>query len=296
MCTYFNKYFEKILKDKKSKELFEDRKNVDVTVLLDWHSTQDTLKGTDRLSIMKDLLTKWDPGVKHKRIAILRGGYSEWLNLYPQFVTNHDVKLPNLQENSYNEILDDFEFPSILDDEILNTNKSANKTVSFIDQKNDAIRNYSSTFEPVNKAHDAESKWRSSESQHDQKPVNPFLIENGTANRTRFKKKETSVQPKILVNNGSDIAPKPTFDRSNKPTSLVQQNTETKLLSVMEELYLVKKKYEDVDNKILNLERDWFESKLNGNKITLDIAHTKLLSHKADLKALVSLFFKYCNI
>lgn len=241
---------------------------------------------------MKDLLVKWDPGVKHKRIAILQGGYSEWLNLYPQFVTNPDVKLPNSLENSLNEILDDFEFPQI-DDDILSSNKTANRIASLANQKNlkesHVIKDNSNTFEPVDKAYDAESKWRSSESLHDQKPVNPFLIGNGTPERTRFKKKET-VQPKILFDNAADVQ-KPTFDRSNKPVSLVQENAETKLLAVMEELYKVQKTRDDLDRKILNLERNWLDSRLKGNMITVDIAYSKLLSHKKDLQELVRLLF-----
>ncbi|XP_033210008.1 ubiquitin carboxyl-terminal hydrolase 8-like isoform X3 [Belonocnema kinseyi] len=287
LCTFFDKYFKANI-DNRSRKLFEDRKNVDVTVLLDWKSTLDSLKGDDCLSVMKDLLIKWDPGVKHKRIAILQGGYSEWLNLYPQFVTNPDVKLPNSQENSLNEILDDFEFPQI-DDDILSSNKTGNKVVSLVNpnilKEHRAVKDHSTTFEPVdNKAYDAGGRWRSSESLHDQKPVNPFLIENGTPERTHVKKKDT-VQPKILFNKAADVQ-KPAFDRSNKPVLLVQENAETKVLAVMEELYQVRKARDDLDRKMLNLERSFLDARLNGDKITEDIAQSKLFSHKEDLKEL----------
>ena len=292
LCTYF----EKIIEEERLKKLFQNRKHADVIILLDWDSTKDSLKGNEPLSIMKDQLENWDPGVKHKRIAILEGGYSEWLNLYPQFVTNPDVKLPVTQENALNEILEEFEFPSIIDDGIINTNTSSvNKIASVVDKKSlkenqttkDVIRDRN-IIEPVNNSYDLGSSWRFSESLYDQKLVNPFAIENSSMERTRFKKKETSSQPKDLTTEKIYIPPKPTVDRSKKPASLIKSNTETKILALMEEMYLVKKSREDLDSKILILEKEWLESKLSGNKTAAELQFSKLQVNRKDLEILVS--------
>ncbi|XP_051157632.1 ubiquitin carboxyl-terminal hydrolase 8 [Leptopilina boulardi] len=283
------KRFENLFKDKATKQLFENRKSSDIVVLLDWYSSEEFLKCNDRLNTMKDLLQNWDPGAEYKRIVILQGGYKEWLNRYPQFVTNHDVKAPDVEENSLNEILDNFEFPSI-DDEILNTYKS-NKKNTLVDKKilresqvNNHIVSRDVNIQPVNKTYDSANKWRSSESLDDEKPVNSFLIENGLDDKVIIKKKDIS-QAKIFNTKIIDI-PKPTFDRSNKPASLLPQNTESRITSLMENLYGVKKKYEELDSIILQLERKWLQCKLNGDSQSIEMAYEKCRLKKEELKSL----------
>lgn len=240
---------------------------------------------------MKYLLQNWDPGAKYKRIATLQGGYNEWLNRYPQFVTNHDVRPPDVEENSINEILDNFELP-FLDDDIPSTYKS-NKRNTFMDKKimrENQFNNHiiKDGIQSVNKAYDSGNKWRSSESLHDQKPVNPFPIENGLDHKESFKKNDVS-QAKILNIKTIDV-PKPTFDRSNKPATLLQQNIKAKVIPLMENLYSVKKSYEELDRTILHLEDEWLQSKLIGEIQSADIAHDKFTSHQEELKTLVNIF------
>ncbi|XP_043462618.1 ubiquitin carboxyl-terminal hydrolase 8-like [Leptopilina heterotoma] len=282
------KHFENLFKDKESKKLFENRKSSDIVVLLDWYSTEEFLKDNGRLNAMKDLLQNWDPGAKYKRISTLQGGYNEWLTRYPQFVTNHDVKPPDVEENALNEILENFEFPSI-DDDILSVYKS-NKKDNLVDKKqlrksqvNNHINSDENVIQPMNKTHDSGNKWRSSESLHDQKSINSFRIENGISDKVNFKKKD--IQANILNTKVIDI-PKPMFDRSNKPSSSLQQNTQSKVHSLMESLYVVKKNYEELDNVILQLEEKWLQSKLlNDNQLTKTISD-KLFLQKDELKNL----------
>lgn len=287
------KHFENLFKDKESKKLFENRKSSDIVVLLDWYSSEEFLKDNGRLNAMKNLLQNWDPGAKYKRISILQGGYNEWLSLYPQFVTNHDVKPPDVEENALNEILDNFEFPSI-DDDIISVYKS-NKKDTLVDKKllrkshvNNHINSDENLIQPINKKYDSANKWRSSESLHDQKSINSFRIENGISDKVNFKKKD--IQANILNTKVTDI-PKPTFDRSNKPSSSLQQNTQSKVTSLMESLYVVKKNYEELDNVILQLEEKWLQSKLNGDNQLIKTISDKLFLQKDELKNLVNFYF-----
>ncbi|XP_015112620.1 ubiquitin carboxyl-terminal hydrolase 8 [Diachasma alloeum] len=94
-------------------KLYSERsqKFVDVIVLMDWDTTRLTLKPTSHVSIMREILTKWDPGVALSKHLILHGGFSEWLNVYPSFTTNPRVLKPIPMDNTLDEILDDIRYP-----------------------------------------------------------------------------------------------------------------------------------------------------------------------------------------
>lgn len=66
------------------------------------------------MSVLKDILKLWDPGTRAPRITILDGGYLDWLNRYPTLVTNPEVKLPDVQTNAMDEILEEVEYPDWL--------------------------------------------------------------------------------------------------------------------------------------------------------------------------------------
>lgn len=111
----FSEYFQN---DKHSLELFNHRsaKYVDVVILLDWNTTQESLATATSLNMLKDIFEKWDPGTKYKKIKILNGGYHEWLTRYPAFTTNPKVAMPELNDVA-NEIMDlgiEIEYPNWL--------------------------------------------------------------------------------------------------------------------------------------------------------------------------------------
>lgn len=109
----FLKYFSKY-EDKHSYELYNNRADryVDVIILLDWNTTQESLTTTTHLHILKDILENWDPGTKYNKIKILNGGYQEWLQRYPAFTTNPNVdNQVTKSKNIENEILETIEYP-----------------------------------------------------------------------------------------------------------------------------------------------------------------------------------------
>lgn len=124
-ATRFSKHF-KDNKDLHSLELFNNRseKYVDIVILLDWDTT--TLKLSSHIKILKDILMKWDPGVKYKKIKYLNGGLSEWVTTYPAITFNPNAIMPefnNDTDSTINSILGTIEYPEIQDEEILKLNK-----------------------------------------------------------------------------------------------------------------------------------------------------------------------------
>ncbi|XP_026830391.1 uncharacterized protein LOC113563228 [Ooceraea biroi] len=87
-------------KDKQSFDLFKHRsaQHVDVIILVDWNTMQETLTTSTYLNILKDIFEKCDPGTKHKKIKILNGGYQKWLMTYPTFTTNSNVAVARVQQ------------------------------------------------------------------------------------------------------------------------------------------------------------------------------------------------------
>lgn len=82
-------HFEKCFaKDKHSRDLFVNRsvQYIDVLVLLDWDAT--LARPYASINLLKNIFENWDPGMKHKNIKILNGGYHEWLKRYREYTTN----------------------------------------------------------------------------------------------------------------------------------------------------------------------------------------------------------------
>ncbi|XP_015115290.1 ubiquitin carboxyl-terminal hydrolase 8 [Diachasma alloeum] len=71
-----------------------DTHHVDVIVLVDWGSTEDTVTRNNRLVALRTILTKKDQGHSPPRHLILEGGFREWLLTYPEFTTNSEVIAP----------------------------------------------------------------------------------------------------------------------------------------------------------------------------------------------------------
>ncbi|XP_067203764.1 ubiquitin carboxyl-terminal hydrolase 8-like isoform X2 [Linepithema humile] len=139
LAFHFLKY---LRKDKHSTDLFNHRSSqyVDIVILLDWHTTQESLTAASSLNKLKDILENWDPGTNYKKIKILNGGYQEWLIRYPPITTNSNVNIPEFN-NVENEILVDqkIDYPELIDsdeeeifEKVQNTNsKKLNNTRTF---------------------------------------------------------------------------------------------------------------------------------------------------------------------
>ncbi|XP_026825468.1 uncharacterized protein LOC105287721 isoform X2 [Ooceraea biroi] len=87
-------------KDKQSFDLFKHRsaQHVDIIILVDWNTTQETLTTSTYLNILKDIFEKCDAGTKHKKIKIFNGSYQEWLMTYPTFTTNSNMAVPEFND------------------------------------------------------------------------------------------------------------------------------------------------------------------------------------------------------
>lgn len=83
-----------ILHDKQALDLFAKRskKFTDVVVLVDNNSSVETMKSSSAIALFKHSLEKYDNAADYKRIAVLKGGFEEWQNTYPDYVTHYQKR------------------------------------------------------------------------------------------------------------------------------------------------------------------------------------------------------------
>lgn len=231
LASYF---FKCLHKDKHSVELFTHRSQqyVDVVVLLDWNTTQETLTSNNRLSTLKVIFDEWDPGVKYKKIKILNGGYQEWLARYPAFTTNPNVIVPEI-DSVANEILDTIEYPEWLNSD--EEEEFVKKARSKLNNAKTSNKNTDVEMAPVgdNKLASKHARTNTNDTVSSAKPKNftshvtiPIdgkrsVRGDNTANAQRFNSSDalhkTTTSNKIPQN---EVSAKPVIDRSNKPVSL----------------------------------------------------------------------------
>ncbi|XP_063231097.1 ubiquitin carboxyl-terminal hydrolase 8 isoform X2 [Bacillus rossius redtenbacheri] len=98
-----------------AKTLFERRGLVDLVVLMDWFSLDNDLPAINKLSILRSILTKWDPGVEYKhKPVVLKGGYQEWLDTYPSFTSNPRAGAPSQSSgDSLDSLLNSIEYADL---------------------------------------------------------------------------------------------------------------------------------------------------------------------------------------
>ncbi|KAL6255320.1 hypothetical protein P5V15_013660 [Pogonomyrmex californicus] len=276
LASHFEKCF---IKDKHSHDLFINRsmQYVDVLVLLDWNATQETLtQPYAHLNLLKDIFEKWDPGKKYKKIKILNGGYQEWLNRYPAFTTNPNIKIPEFN-NVEDDILESFEYPDwvnsdeedeILKEErrrknILNNSRRPNKD---IDVEMDHGDNKSTISKHVNaNSNDVISSAKSNNfvtnvtiSVDDKRP---FRSDSSTAQL------ETSENPppQHKVSNKvpqNEASAKPVIDRSNKPITLKTYDPRCKeVLRFMKELNELARSKAKLANELLSQEYELYSQR-----------------------------------
>ncbi|XP_031784863.1 ubiquitin carboxyl-terminal hydrolase 8 isoform X2 [Nasonia vitripennis] len=63
-------------------------KDIDIIVLMDSNSSLNSMNVKSPISMFKKSLKECDKNTKYKRIAILKGGFEEWIKTYPAFVTD----------------------------------------------------------------------------------------------------------------------------------------------------------------------------------------------------------------
>ncbi|XP_014467880.1 PREDICTED: ubiquitin carboxyl-terminal hydrolase 8-like [Dinoponera quadriceps] len=231
LASHLLKYLHK--DNKRSFQLFKERsaQYVDVVILLDWNTTQETLTPANRLNTLMTILEKWDPGVRYKKITILNGGYQEWLARYPAFATNPKVIVSEL-DSVANEILDTIEYPEWLnsdeDDELKKSRKLNNAKV--FNKNNTDVE----MIHGNNKSAPKHARSNSNDAVTTVKPKNftshvTISIDGKRSSRgdnvmngQRINSPDSLPQHKTMSNKlpQNEVNAKPVIDRSNKPVTL----------------------------------------------------------------------------
>ncbi|XP_024943568.1 ubiquitin carboxyl-terminal hydrolase 8 isoform X2 [Cephus cinctus] len=296
LASHFEKY---LRKDKHALELFKCRgaQYVDTVVLLDWNTNQKSLSSSNRLTVFKKILKEWDPGMPYKKITILDGGYSEWLNSYPAFTTNPNIKSPNTHEDAMDEILEEVEYPDWLhsDDEdnplksmqikpmpprnlkpnLSDIKQTVRDKPSLENQVMDNTRSsyiISNTHSHTNYPDHAQSYADSNKFKHienifdlqenQKKTSHSLKNESSDVDIVLIEQDEKTLQSKKSSNKSSineSTIPKPIVDRSSKPTSLTMNNNDSEAVMVlMRRLNEVTKSQEKYEKVKFNLESELF--------------------------------------
>lgn len=247
LASHFEKY---LCKDKKSFTLIRQRgaRYVDVTVLLDWDTSSKTLTSTSHLNVLRKIFEDWDPGIKHKKLTILDGGYAEWIVRYPQFTTNPNVAEPT-SNNVPDEILDTIEYPewghSDDEDSIIKSRESEANSLRSVHKSEATSEANVSADKKIYKRGDAESG-----NDISSLPSNDFVNSSIEEAKLPAQHKRTS---SIMKKN--DAPMKPAIDRSNKPVSLDASTPEAKLvLKLTGQLNELAKSKEGLEMEILEQE------------------------------------------
>ncbi|XP_074095668.1 uncharacterized protein LOC141525185 isoform X2 [Cotesia typhae] len=95
------KNYTQYIEDPKEISFYEDRsvKFINILVLVDWSTTPETLKPNSPIALMAKILRDWDPGTTKAGILMLKGGFKEWLDTYPTWVTNPKVTCPSERDH-----------------------------------------------------------------------------------------------------------------------------------------------------------------------------------------------------
>ncbi|XP_063980011.1 ubiquitin carboxyl-terminal hydrolase 8-like [Diachasmimorpha longicaudata] len=225
-------------------KLYSERsqKYIDMIILMDWDTTRLTLKSTSHVSIMKEILTKWDPCVTLSKHLILHGGFSEWLTVYPTLTTNPRVLKPTSMDDSLDEILNDVKYPDWVTQEgsksIINyTSKNNNNDVSkrgldipgLHAKVNDSV---------LNKRQSHLKKSTTNYSSYEDEDVDMERL-SGEIDKLSMEKEKIS---------------RPVIDRSSKPTTLTPNPLLEQMNSLLTKIISDLKDQEKLERQSLQLE------------------------------------------
>lgn len=252
LAIHFLKY---LRKDKHSIDLFKHRSDqyVDIVILLDWHTTQETLIVTNSLNQLKDILENWDPGTRYKKIKILNGGYKEWLIRYPVITTNSNVNAPEFYNVQIEVLVDQkIDYPELIDSD--NEEEIVKKVQNANPNKLNNTRTFNNMDIEIDRGHN-----KSTASKHARSNSNDIIssaknftnhvtisIDGKRSSRSdiinaqRFENSDMSVsQHKVSSSKmpQNEVSTRPVIDRSNKPPILKTFDPRCKeVLKFMKEL------------------------------------------------------------
>lgn len=127
---YAINFYEYLKEDKHSTDLFKHRSDqyVDIVVLLDWDTKEDTLTDANSLNQLKDILMNMDPDTNYKQIKILNGGYQKWLYKYMLMILSNDEEALKIVES--------------LNQNKLNNTKAFNNIKNVMDEGDTNVRQF----------------------------------------------------------------------------------------------------------------------------------------------------------
>lgn len=274
-CGVLASSFEKVLaKNENWLSLYKCRgaRYVDVIVLIDRDTSSKTLTLDNPMNILRKLFQEWDPGTKYKRIAILDGGYNEWIARYPTLTTNPKIEEP-VVNNVPDEILDIIDYPEFSDDEenIVKSNENATYNSKGIN-KNEAPSRVSFTNAKTwlstnrsNSNHVTESNSTHNTDRRENVSRNSTILREYDDNSLRMQqqRRKSSVMKK------NETPMKPTVDRSSKPVSLQPAMSEAKMvLKLLKELHELGKGKQKLEEEILERERTLYVQRGGKHKIS----------------------------
>ncbi|XP_072764207.1 uncharacterized protein [Anoplolepis gracilipes] len=272
--NHFLKYL--YYEDKHSHDLYQDRSacHVDIIILVDWDTTQESLTSTTHLLILKDILENWDPGTKYKKIKILSGGYQEWLQRYPAFTTNPNIDNQITEsENIENEILETIEYPEWVNESEVEIRKSKLNNIKAsnmdVDEKMDKGDKSAVSKHARSNSNDvissAKSKSFTSQVTISIDGKRPSLKVGDSANVQQLESPDTLVpQQKISSNKApqNEINAKPIIDRSSKPAALKTYDPRCKeVLKLKKELNELAKSKLKLAKELLNQECELYSQR-----------------------------------
>lgn len=246
---------------------------MDIIILLDWNTTQESLTSTTHLCILKNIFQSWDPGTKYNKIKILNGGYQEWLQRYPAFTTNPKVDNQIIEsKNIENEILETIEYPEwVNENEVeitkskLNNTKASNIDIDKEMEKDDNKSAISKHTRSSSNDVTSSTKSKNFTSQVIITIDDKWPSRGDNANAQRLQSPDILVpQHKISSNTTSqnEINAKPVIDRSSKPAALKTYDPRCKeVLKFMKELNELAKSKLKLANELLSQECELYSQR-----------------------------------
>lgn len=259
--------------------------------------------------------------MKPAKIMILNGGYSEWLNCYPAYVTNPNAKAPDIEANAMDEIFEDADWKYA---EWLNTDDSSSpfnslriqplppgdgkpkihgKSINAMAMNQQKKDEASSSFNmnSVEAFNNHENRSNVFTNQTDGNRDSYDLAVRKKSEISNYTRKfdnqdaesmhtdEDEIMPqatnKLTVH---DTTPKPRIDRSSKPSILTPQYADSKeLLNVLSLFYDLIKNQERIENQILSNEREWQLQDFDNNPQLREIKKENLKAHNEKLEQVV---------
>ncbi|XP_076314918.1 ubiquitin carboxyl-terminal hydrolase 8-like [Tachypleus tridentatus] len=131
---------------------WNQRNLVDFVVILDWNSTENSVKMGSPLHSLCEAIWKWDASkVLKSKPLILEGGYEDWLLRYPMLTTNANVTAPNLDLSISsavlsNKLVSEVDYPNL--DEALSESSDSSSSVQ--DNTTFTIKFQDLSLKPIN--------------------------------------------------------------------------------------------------------------------------------------------------